>query len=538
MSRSQSSSPYGSPTRYHQANDNDNAEAGPSRSPSATSHTVPSVSRSNTSGSESTGSGRQRTRTMNDPVEAGAVQRNAEAEQEPSSSRRGRGRPKRASLANVATESQSLLLSSGDRRSRSHVTARKTNPIVLDIPTPMNENTSSRQPDTRRRSLPRSKNAANKKNDKDITPSHVERERERDGFQSREESSKEVSERIKRGWETRRANKRIRLERGEALIHRERERDADPERPHSYSYSQPSGAATAPSTPLPTSQMLLSLHNHSAQFYEANNLIFQPIKKGRANPWGSKKRLLIVQDALSNSRSESAAGSGAGAGGRSSTSLSLSITPAPRSRETQARSDEDEDHDGDEDEDTHRSKVDELDGPGDMRIKSEFVDQYGELIINKNVKRKYGKAKIKSKSADRERNRDRGRSDDDEEYEYGYDKEEKEKDSDQDDEWEDGEGNPDSVRHEEGAGNDDGAAERGSLDKDQDQEEVARKRTKGKYKIRDMYRAIEGRGLMALGESIPSNFPPGAYTFSPVRQRLKLSIRSDDADSSSRLSVD
>ncbi|WWC85411.1 uncharacterized protein L201_000274 [Kwoniella dendrophila CBS 6074] len=224
---------------------------------------------------------------------------------------------------------------------------------------------------------------------------------------------KSISERTKRSWETRRAKSaQIAL---------------DPVGPSkSPSITIIPQMQTLPlETPLPTSEFLLSLHRYASEFYTSNGLMFEPLKKGRQVPWGSKKRLMIIQD------------SGMDYSSKSSSSLNLSITsfnsnPNSRSK-SRSRSHQrsnGKDHvsmsqDGDSDE-LHESEEEGQEDDDDIHhIKQEgLVDEYGELIL------------------DTTRPKGRGKSN----------------------------------------------------------EKIERKeRSKGKYKKRDMFKSIEGDGLMALG---------------------------------------
>ncbi|WRT63293.1 uncharacterized protein IL334_000198 [Kwoniella shivajii] len=189
-----------------------------------------------------------------------------------------------------------------------------------------------------------------------------------------------ISERTKRAWETRRARAVPAIT--EDGVSRVDENGAGP-------------SSSPLQTPLPTSELLLSIHRHASQFYTNNGLLFQSEKKARQKPWGSKKRVLIVQDATTlhpNSDSNTAPS-------RKSKSKSQSQSQSTELFE-------------------EGEIADELDP---VQIKQEgLVDDYGELIFN--------------------RDRDQG-------SEYTE----------------------------------------------------KRDRSKGKYKKRDLYRAIEGEGLMALG---------------------------------------
>ncbi|WVW81363.1 hypothetical protein I302_103354 [Kwoniella bestiolae CBS 10118] len=202
---------------------------------------------------------------------------------------------------------------------------------------------------------------------------------------------KVISERTKRSWETRRRSAREGIENMVAVHGDVDENGAGPStRPHSQDPSL--------SIPLPTSEFLLSVHTHASNFYMSNELLYQPSKKGRTIPWGSKKRLLILQDAD---------GRGAGHDGSRSESGSKSNS---KSRSTVSwRTAEDEDEE------------DELNDE-EVIVKKEFVDEHGELILESR----------------------RGTS-------------------------------------------------------ELDQTNGRKERSKGRYKKRDMYKAIEGDGLMAIG---------------------------------------
>ncbi|WVQ64389.1 uncharacterized protein L199_002555 [Kwoniella botswanensis] len=214
---------------------------------------------------------------------------------------------------------------------------------------------------------------------------------------SNKQVDKTISERTKRSWETRRAKSAREGIEEMVNAHGDGRDQADENEAGPSNYSQST-------IPLPTSEFLLSIHHHSSEFYTSNELSFQPCKKGRTVPWGSKKRLLILQDADPGSKNDS----------RSSGSTST----RSKSRSTW-RTEEDE-------EQVEEPEEDELDDENDktVNVKKELVDEYGELLVQ----------------GDRQTNRSE-------------------------------------------SANGNGRKER----------------SKGKYKKRDMYKAIEGEGLMALG---------------------------------------
>ncbi|KAK8844677.1 hypothetical protein IAR55_006526 [Kwoniella newhampshirensis] len=231
----------------------------------------------------------------------------------------------------------------------------------------------------------------------------------------REARRKAHSDRIKRAWETRRANRAL------------------------YQSAQLRNEVVSDlstlSTPIPTTDLLLSIHRYTSAFYTTHSLLFPPEKKVRHNPWGSKKRLLLIKDGhaapsiVSNSirarENSNINANSAGVSERHGSSASTSTMTRTRTRSTTSRrqrSDLDQ-----EEASGSRSGSGSGSGSGSedeqralrKRIKvepgSELVDQYGELEDRK-----------------------------------GRKKERKE-------------------------------------------------RRTGSYKIRDMYKAIEGEGLMALG---------------------------------------
>ncbi|WVQ94234.1 hypothetical protein IAU59_001312 [Kwoniella sp. CBS 9459] len=498
MSRSQSSSPYGSPTRYNDTvTISNNAEAGPSRSRTPLLG-KPSSAPSSASENESRSISRTRTKHRAQGEVTESAPEDVQGSKQVSRSTRS-GRTKRAAgsrngaatlpkAAEAGTALESEARTTGQTRSSISAQAiidsskkgktRANKRPVLDLPGANSSTTYRGRRTSRAAAAGEALNA-----DTDTDGEQRDGSGSGSGFELREESSKAVSERIKRGWETRRANKRVRLERGEALIHRERDVVLE------------NTPYTPASTPLPTSHMLLALHDHSARFYEHNHLIFQPIKKGRVNPWGSKKRLLIMQDALSSrTSSNSARTASAQHEGRHSKSLSLSVTPASQCRADRSeRSYDDEDGIDRDVRGDGSSEGDELDGPREMRVKSEYVDRYGEIIMDKKQNRKRNNAANshgigKGKGKLRGRIARHARDDEDGDYENG--------------ESQDDDG--DSVRpnhrdHHTLNGDEDGSSIGGANRDQEAHEDRARTRAKGKYKIRDMYRAIDGRGLMALG---------------------------------------
>ncbi|WWC97484.1 hypothetical protein V866_004364 [Kwoniella sp. B9012] len=214
---------------------------------------------------------------------------------------------------------------------------------------------------------------------------------------SNKQVDKAISERTKRSWETRRAKSAREGTEEMVNAHGDGFDQADENEAGPSKYSQST-------IPLPTSEFLLSIHQHSSEFYTSNELLFLPSKRGRTVPWGSKKRLLILQDADPGSKNDS----------RSSGSTST----RSKSRSTW-RTEEDE-------EQVEEPEEYELDDENDenVNVKKELVDEYGELLVQ----------------GDRQTN---------------------------------------SSESANGNGR--------------------KERSKGRYKKRDMYKAIEGEGLMALG---------------------------------------
>nr|XP_031862137.1 uncharacterized protein CI109_002550 [Kwoniella shandongensis]KAA5529209.1 hypothetical protein CI109_002550 [Kwoniella shandongensis] len=228
----------------------------------------------------------------------------------------------------------------------------------------------------------------------------------------REARRKAHSERIKKAWETRRANQAL-LENARAV-----ERNG----PATGSDS----ATPSTSTPIPTTDLLLSIHAHTSQFYTTHSLLFEPEKKARYNPWGSRKRLLLLRDSrgvasiVSRSRSARTGDgptlTGAEADGPRSRDRTESQTRArrrsgDRNDEDEAQDELDEDNTSEDEDEAEESRLRTR-----IKVEPDQVDRHGELEIRK------GRKNLPRKE-----------------------------------------------------------------------------RRKGSYKIRDMYKAIEGEGLMALG---------------------------------------
>ncbi|WVR03186.1 hypothetical protein IAU60_000177 [Kwoniella sp. DSM 27419] len=317
MSRSDGSSPYGSPTARDA-----NAEAGPSR-PSATT---------------------------------------GESTRDPSARRKGKGKG-RATGPEVEPSSttQSPPKGKGKKRTR-HPLSAVTVPDS-DVDEPLG------QPSAAHQHPSAGDDESNAQVSIDDLILRIPRSR---------------SDRNKRGWETRRAKKRAKLENGLSFVHGREESVGARE------------AYDAPVPPaLPTSELLLAIHHRAAALYTAHSLLYPPAKRGRTVPWGSKKRLLILQDAMTSGRSshssgQSRTGSNQGEGAIAS--------PSP-------------------DETAHYAPKAEI-----QRIKHEYTDEYGE-IVREALKGQPSNGGIKER----------------------------------------------------------------------------KDRSKGKYNLRDMYRAIDGQGLMALG---------------------------------------
>ncbi|WVQ72309.1 hypothetical protein IAR50_001859 [Cryptococcus sp. DSM 104548] len=51
-----------------------------------------------------------------------------------------------------------------------------------------------------------------------------------------------------------------------------------------------------PPPPNPSTDLLQVLHHQSSQFYSAHSLLYPPVKRQRAVPWASKKRLKLARD--------------------------------------------------------------------------------------------------------------------------------------------------------------------------------------------------------------------------------------------------
>nr|XP_018266250.1 uncharacterized protein I303_00225 [Kwoniella dejecticola CBS 10117]OBR88408.1 hypothetical protein I303_00225 [Kwoniella dejecticola CBS 10117] len=217
------------------------------------------------------------------------------------------------------------------------------------------------------------------------------------------------SERTKRAWETRRQAKA-----------RTNAEDAEGD----YEYGDQAGSSDQKlQTPLPTTEFLLSLHKHASEFYTAHDLLFEHQSRSRKNPWGSKKRLMLIQDAQSHGHVHEHGHSAS----RLSDTASSSSRSRPHSRsksKSQVYSEAQEEDEVDEldDDEEGESRVDGI------NMKRELVDEYGELI-------RYPSTSTCT-----------------------------------------------------GTGTGTGT-----------NSPTKRDRSKGKYKKRDMYRAIEGEGLMALG---------------------------------------
>ncbi|WWD06254.1 hypothetical protein V865_004340 [Kwoniella europaea PYCC6329] len=236
---------------------------------------------------------------------------------------------------------------------------------------------------------------------------------------------KAISERTKRSWETRRAKSA--REGLEEMVngHGDTHEDENEAGPSDHSQQI---------IPLPTSELLLSIHQHSSEFYTSNELLIQPSKKGRTVPWGSKKRLLILQDADPGSKNDS----------RSSGSTST----RSKSRSTWIT-----------EEDEEQPEEDELDDENDenANVKKELVDEYGELLVQ---------------------------------------------------------GDGQTNRSESANGN------------------GRKERSKGRYKKRDMYKAIEGEGLMALGILLQQHIIQAIHT-AGYRKRDPKSVSEETGSSRS-----
>ncbi|OCF60073.1 hypothetical protein L486_02746 [Kwoniella mangroviensis CBS 10435] len=244
--------------------------------------------------------------------------------------------------------------------------------------------------------------------------------------------NKAISERTKRSWETRRAKSAREGIEEMVNAHGDGRDQADQNEAGTSYHSQST-------IPLPTSEFLLSIHHHSSEFYTSNELLFHPSKKGRTVPWGSKKRLLILQDADPGLKNDSRS------------SGTTSTRSKSRSRSTW-RTEEDE-------EQIEEPKEDELDDDNDenVNVKKELVDEYGEIIVQ----------------GDRQTNRSE-------------------------------------------SANGNGRKER----------------SKGRYKKRDMYMAIEGEGLMALGILLQHHIIQAIHT-AGYRKRDSKSVSEETGSSRS-----
>ncbi|WWC67221.1 uncharacterized protein I206_101128 [Kwoniella pini CBS 10737] len=200
-----------------------------------------------------------------------------------------------------------------------------------------------------------------------------------EGKRSRSKKVDEVkSERTKRAWETRR--------RAKVTIPTIEDDDQE---------AGPSTSLAHWETPLPNTDFLLSIHKHASRFYTNHELLFEHHTRSRAYPWGSKKRLMLIQDAKTGKNLK----------GLSDTSSSFKSNPKSKNYNNE--------------DDEEIDELDEDDDDSQIIVKQELVDEYGELLRS----------------------------------------------------------NRDNSSNFSGK----------------------RDRPTGKYKKRDMYRAIEGEGLMALG---------------------------------------
>ncbi|WVQ82593.1 hypothetical protein IAT38_004723 [Cryptococcus sp. DSM 104549] len=115
------------------------------------------------------------------------------------------------------------------------------------------------------------------------------------------------SARAKRAWTTRRVRRAAGLSRAEEYIH----------------IPDPPPRPPPLSTPLPTSDLLQSIHHHASTFYTAHGMLSEPARGRRKVGWGSRKRLELIRDAevvqAGGSRAGSLAGSRDGSASRQGT---------------------------------------------------------------------------------------------------------------------------------------------------------------------------------------------------------------------------